>query len=70
MITRDQVESVPYCKLFRTTETYLAEIGELERAELLGETWGETAARLGGDKVLETAEQRWRQFESQSQFAV
>lgn len=66
MITMEQIETVPYRALFTAAETYLADIGEKERAEALGETWGETAARVGGDAVLEAAERRWRQFESQS----
>jgi len=42
-------------------EAYLAEIGEYEN--VLGETYAETAARLGGDKILEAAEARWFEIE-------
>lgn len=40
---------------------YLAKIGEAERAR--GETYAETAARLGGDAVLTAAERRWWELE-------
>lgn len=38
-------------------DAYLASIGETERAR--GESYGETAERLGGDKILDAAEARW-----------
>lgn len=40
---------------------HLAEIGEAENAR--GETYAETAARLGGDEILEAAEDRWFEIE-------
>lgn len=46
-----------HVELYDVVEAYLAEIGEAERA--LGETYAETAARLGGDKLLAAAERRW-----------
>lgn len=42
-------------------EEYLAEIGEADRAR--DETYAETAARLGGDEILEAAETRWFEIE-------
>lgn len=42
-------------------EAYLAEIGEVENAR--GESYAETAARLGGNAVLEAAEARWLEIE-------
>ena len=44
-------------ELSAAVEAYLASIGETENAR--GESYGETAARLGGDAVLEAAETRW-----------
>ena len=38
-------------------EAYIASIGETENA--IGESYAETSARLGGDPILEAAEQRW-----------
>lgn len=42
-------------------DAYLEEIGEVENAR--GETYAETAARLGGDEILEAAEARWFEIE-------
>jgi len=42
-------------------DAYLAEIGEYENS--CGETYGEAAYRLGGDKILEAAEARWFEIE-------
>jgi len=42
-------------------DTYLEEIGEVESSR--GETYAETAARLGGDEILEAAETRWFEIE-------
>jgi len=42
-------------------EAYLAEIGESENAR--GETYAETADRLGGNEILEAAEARWFEIE-------
>lgn len=38
-------------------EAYIASIGETENAR--GESYGETAARIGGDEILDAAESRW-----------
>lgn len=42
-------------------DAYLEEIGEVENAR--DETYAETAARLGGDEILEAAETRWFEIE-------
>lgn len=42
-------------------DAYLSEIGEYETS--CGETYGESAYRLGGDKILEAAEARWFEIE-------
>ena len=44
-------------ELSSIVEAYLAGIGETENAR--GESYAETAARLGGDEILEAAESRW-----------
>lgn len=44
-------------ELAAVVERYLASIGESERAR--GESYRETAVRLGGNAVLERAEARW-----------
>ena len=44
-------------ELSETVDIYLDKIGQLGLAD--GETWAETATRLGGDPVLELAEKRW-----------
>lgn len=36
--------------------TYLVELGELNTARKECESWGETAARFGGDSILGAAE--------------
>jgi len=50
-----------HVELDGVVKTYLAEIGETERAR--GETYAETCGRLGGDKVLAAAERRWWELE-------
>lgn len=44
-------------ELSAIVEAYITSIGETEKA--CGESYGETAGRLGGDAVLEAAETRW-----------
>ena len=44
-------------ELSAVVEAYIASIGETENAR--GEIYGETAARIGGDEILEAAESRW-----------
>ena len=44
-------------ELDELVDEYLESIGQQENA--IGESYGETAARLGGDCVLEAAERRW-----------
>lgn len=44
-------------ELSAVVEAYIASIGETENAR--GESYGETAARIGGDEILEAAESRW-----------
>lgn len=48
-------------ELDQIVEEYLKEIGETEAAR--GESYAETAARLGGNAVLERAEARWFEIE-------
>jgi hypothetical protein len=60
--TRDEAiqavaESANTAQLSAVVESYLASLGQTEQAR--GESYGETAARLGGDDVLERAEARW-----------
>lgn len=50
-------ESTSTAQLSAVVESYLASIGQTEQAR--GESYGETAVRLGGDNVLERAEARW-----------
>lgn len=44
-------------ELSAIVERYVESIGQTENAR--GESYAETAARLGGDAVLERAEARW-----------
>jgi len=48
-------------ELSAAVEAYLASIGQDELAR--GESYGETAARLGGNDILERAEARWFEIE-------
>lgn len=50
-----------HIELDNIVEAYLAEIGEAENAR--GESYAETAARLGGNEILEAAEARWFEIE-------
>lgn len=50
-----------HIELDNIVEAYLAEIGEADRAR--GETYAETADRLGGNEILKAAEARWFEIE-------
>lgn len=50
-----------HIELDNIVSAYLAEIGEAENAR--GETYAETADRLGGNEILEAAEARWFEIE-------
>ena len=62
MTNHDIRTSVNTNELSDIVEQYLADIGETERAR--GETFAETAARLGGDALLLCAERRWFELEN------
>ena len=54
----DQIEqAADSSELYDLVEQYLRDIGQYEQAR--GESYAETANRLGGDEALETAEERW-----------
>jgi hypothetical protein len=50
-----------HTELDAIVDAYLAEIGQSEQAR--GESYAETAARLGGDDILDAAERRWFEVE-------
>jgi hypothetical protein len=57
------LSATTHSELDAIIDAYLAEIGDdSERAK--GESYAETAARLGGDDILRAAESRWFEIEA------
>lgn len=61
MITAEQIQNTEALfELWTLVDSHLHAIGEYDRSR--GESFAETAGRIGGDRVLEAAEKRWFEF--------